>query len=235
MFRSCLEIGASLIFPATCELCERPARAGVCASCRQAIRLIEPPFCPSCGRTLHDPDAALCAHCREETFHFDRAYACTWYEGPAKELLHTYKFNGRKFLKNYFAALLEDFMRLHLDPARFDGVLAVPIDREKKSDRGFNQSGFLSQAVARTFGMNERSSWLLRTQAGTPQARLTKARRRTNVHGSFHAAEDSRLAGAKLLLIDDILTTGHTASECARVLKTAGAAAVTTLAVARGR
>jgi len=238
MLQAWLEIGAGLVFPPLCELCERPvlrnSSGGVCASCRESIRLIEAPFCPHCGRTVY-PTAFLCGSCKEETFYFDRAYACAWYEGPVKELLHAYKFHGRRPLQNYFADLLKNFISANLDPGQFDGVLSVPLDARKKRDRGFNQSGLLSRRIALALNKNEWSSSLYRTQAETPQARLTKAERRKNVLGCFGVKEDGRLKGRRLLLIDDILTTGQTASECARVLKKAGAAAVTVLACARGQ
>jgi ComF family protein len=237
MFQVVLEVASSLVFPLECEICKAvlpplPA-VGVCAKCESEIRLIAPPHCLTCGRTLKG-NSARCAECLERVFHFDRAYACTPYEGHMKELLHVYKFGGRKYLANFFIRLMTRFFEEHLDRAEYDAVLPVPVDAERSRERGFNQSALVSAALAKRLGLPHEPALLKRSKSASPQSLLPKEERKSNVVGRFSAGDTTTVRGKRVLLIDDILTTGCTASESARVLKEAGARSVTVLACARG-
>lgn len=227
----------SLVFPSVCELCDEPVAAsppaGICKACEGQIHLIPGPHCRLCGRLLKMP-VDCCAQCVGKTFGFDRAYACAVYEGSLKELIHAYKFNGRKHLKHYFAGLLTKFIEAELDGCLFDAVVSVPLDAQKKMSRGFNQSALLSAELGRRLRIPDFSGYVFRSPSLKPQHRVGKAERRENVRGCFTVSTGHPLTAKKLLLIDDVLTTGLTASECAWTLKRAGASSVTVLACARG-
>ena len=229
---------AALVFPPECEVCHatRPPSpsSGVCARCESGIRWLEPPFCVSCGRSLRF-EGIKCAACEGESFHYDRAFACAFYEGTMRELIHAYKFGGRKYLKNFFASRLERFIGRHLSERPFDAVAAVPMDPQKKRSRGFNQSELLSAPIAAALKIPDVSKELTRKKSDSPQALLAKTDRKTNVKNRFAVKNTADFKTKNVLLIDDILTTGHTASECAKALKNAGAASVTVLVCARGR
>ena len=236
MLQNLIERAASLVFPAECEACREPCsqrQAGVCARCASKIRMLEAPHCVSCGRTLKN-GGPRCAHCRDAAFHFDRAYACTLYEGGTKELLHAFKFRNRKMLKSFFVKTMHGFFEKHLRNERFDLAVSVPMDAERERERGFNQSRLLSAGLAGRLGIGEASNRLRCIRKNAPQSLLAKAGRRSNVKGSFAVKPGGCFLAKRVLLVDDILTTGHTASECARTLKAAGAAAVTVLTFARG-
>lgn len=226
----------ALVFPSECEICDASLSHkadGVCAPCERTIRSIPAPHCPSCGRT-RSAAAERCGECADGVFHFDEAFATAHYDGAMRELLHRFKFEGRHYLKKALSARLVRFCREHLADRRFDAVLAVPLSAARMKERGFNQSRLLSKPLARALGLPEASSRLNRKRTASPQHRLSKELRAENVHGCFGVAPGASFAGQKLLLVDDILTTGLTASECARTLKLSGAASVTVLAVARG-
>jgi competence protein ComFC len=175
-----------------------------------------------------------CTECLGETFHFDRAFACTLYDGAMKKLLHAYKFHNRTILKNFFSEVLSRFVSLHLDLGALDAVAAMPLDPERKNTRGFNQSALLCSSVAKKFKKTDLSPQLLRQRSPSTQSLLKKSERKSNVRGRFFVKDRGIFTGKNILLIDDILTTGQTASECARILKEAGARAVTVLVLARG-
>ena len=238
LLKNLAENVAALVFPSECESCHATLppspSSGVCARCESEIRWIEPPFCVSCGRPLRHA-VEKCAACGSESFHYDRAFACAFYEGKMRELIHAYKFGGRKYLKNFFAGSLLGFIGRHLSERPFDAVAAVPIDPEKKRSRGFNQAELLSAPIARALEIPDVSKKLTRKKSDSPQALLAKTERKTNVKDRFAAKNTADFKAKNVLLIDDILTTGHTASECAKALKNAGAASVTVLACARGR
>ena len=237
MLRSLFEVAASLVFPVECETCSVTLSplppVGVCARCEAEIKWVNAPHCVSCGRTLRN-ETSKCAECLDEKFYFDRAFACALYEGKMKELLHAYKFGRRKYLGNFFIKAMEKFMNAHVKPGTFDAVVAVPMDKIKRNERGFNQSALLSARLAKKLNVPHYSKKLRRAYSSTPQSLLTKTDRKLNVRGRFSVASNVLLHGKRILLVDDILTTGQTASECARVLKEAGASTVTVLACARG-
>ena len=151
-----------------------------------------------------------------------------------KALIHAYKFEGRKTLKKFFSDVLERFIEQHLKTVSFDAVAAVPLDPDNKRSRGFNQSEFLSRRVAQMLKVDDLSKEIHRKKSASPQSLLSKTQRRINVKGCFFASPGHRFSSKKILLIDDILTTGQTASECAKILKAAGALSVDVLTLARG-
>ena len=127
-----------------------------------------------------------------------------------------------------------DFIAVHLDSKEFDAITAVPLDPDKKMERGFNQSELLSKPLAKQLGLPDLSKDLTRVASSRPQFVLKKTDRERNVRGCFSVKNPSLFFSKRVLLIDDILTTGQTVSECARVLKDAGTQSVTVLALARG-
>ncbi len=237
MLRRLSEFAISLFFPSVCETCGSAVpsspTSGVCARCASEIKLTQAPFCVSCGRTLLT-DGQKCGECADETFHHDRAFACALYEGKMKELLQAYKFKRRKHLKNTFAKIMMEFAESHLTEKNYDCVLAVPLDQKKHGERGFNQSELLSKTLARNLKLEHTSGSLVREKSNRMQSLLTKPERKKNVAGCFKTKGTDYFQKKNVLLVDDIFTTGQTASECAKVLKKAGAHSVTVLALARG-
>ncbi len=232
-----LERSLSLVFPSQCDLCLSPDRTsllkGVCDKCYRAVHFIAPPHCHGCGRHVSET-GRRCGECASEIFYFDRAFACTVYQGPVRELLHHYKFNDRKHLYRFFVSLLGDFIDQYLDKQSFDTLCSVPLDKKKKRARGFNQAGLLSRKIAQKLGLPDISAALLRLEGQKSQHLLGKNERRKNIEGKFVLKTARLRVPRHVLLIDDILTTGHTASECAKILKQGGAERVTILACARG-
>ena len=237
MLKNLLEGVSSLVFPAVCETCHTvlsPFSAlGVCVKCESEIKWLAPPFCVSCGRTLKN-EVPRCGQCTKGSFHFDRAFACALYEGKMKELIHHYKFGRRKCLKEFFVKAMTNFIGRHLKNDLFDLILAVPIDNEKKAERGFNQSELISNRLACVLKIPDASEEIDRIKSASPQSLLAKMDRKLNVQGRFSSRNKNFFDHKDALLIDDILTTGETASECAKTLKEAGASSVTVLACARG-
>jgi ComF family protein len=160
---------------------------------------------------------------------FDEVYSFGAYEGVLRKLIHVFKFEGVRTLQRPLGALLS---RALPRESSFDAVVPMPLHWRRRWQRGFNQSELLAREIARRW--NVPLCRLVRRQRATsPQAGLTSAERRKNVLGAFAVKNTARLNGMRLLLVDDVLTTGATASACARALKRAGAAHVTFLALAR--
>jgi len=162
---------------------------------------------------------------------FDRAYSYGFYEGALRKLIHLFKYSGMKPLGKRLAGLLS--RALPDEGAEgFDVVVPMPLHWRRRWKRGFNQSKILARLVA-----NERGVPMLdavkRVRATATQAGLTNSNRRKNVAGAFRVARKTQVAGKRILLVDDVMTTGATATACALALKRAGASSVTLLTLAR--
>ena len=237
MLKSISETFFSLVFPVSCELCGKllPIRdsKGICRACENAISLITSPHCAGCGRTVF-ANGERCGHCSKENFHFDRAYACVYYDKNMKKLLHAFKFERRRFLLPFFINTLDGFMRQYLSGIHWDLLVPVPMDGAHERERGFNQARLFSAALAKKSGMPHAPQALGCRKTKISQSFLKKSERKQNVEGQFFVRNRDLIASSHILLVDDILTTGQTASACAKALKTAGAQTVSTLALARG-
>jgi len=179
-------------------------------------------------------ETGRCALCRLGLQGFDAVYSYGSYEGTLRELVHLFKYGGVRPLAGTFGKLLAQ--ALPRDTS-FDVVVPMPLHWFKQWQRGFNQSEMLAREIGRKWNVPVRNA-IRRKKATRPQAGLTNAKRRANMQGAFQIAgrrvpRGRSLAGLRVLLVDDVVTTGATASACARVLKRAGAAHVALLALAR--
>ena len=197
--------------------------------------LIFPSKCVLCRKLLDKDELDLCRHCRVEApeypqgklkIQFLDSFAAIWYyEGDVRRSLLRYKFYGARHYADPFGRLLA--MKLLREyPEGFDVLTWVPISRLRKLRRGYDQVELLAKAVGRELGM-EPQPLLKKIRNNPPQSGIVgQAKRRANVLGIYRLAEPVNVEGKRILLLDDILTTGATAGECARVLLTAGAAEV---------
>jgi ComF family protein len=194
-------------------------------------------FCANCHTPFHNrfplDDNGLCALCAGGMRGFDRAYSFGFYEGTLRSLIHLFKYSGMKPLSARLAGLL--IRALPLDTP-YDAVVPMPLYWRRKWKRGFNQAEMLGRHVAEQRGIPLLDA-VRRVRATATQAGLTSSNRRKNVAGAFRVKrrfkDDARIRGKRILLIDDVMTTGATAAACASTLKRAGAASVTLLTLAR--
>ena len=229
----------SLFFPDDCRICGRPlyeaSRVPVCRPClRKPEPLAAEFFCVSCRTAFQNRfplDAeGRCALCRNGLRGFDAAYSFGAYEGVLRELIHLYKYGKVQPLSRPLGDLLS--AALPRDE-RFDAITPVPLHWRRQWSRGFNQSELLAGEIGRRTGLPVIKA-LRRVRATAAQAGLSKTTRRRNVAAAFHCRRGAPLLdGKRILLIDDVMTTGSTAAACAVVLKRAGAARVALLTVAR--
>ena len=194
--------------------------------------LLFPPKCLLCRRVLKDDELDLCRKCRihgpecsnfRKKLPFIDSWAAVWYyEDNARRSLLRYKFRGARSYANGYGRLLA--MKLQeAHPEGMDLLTWVPTSRLRRLWRGYDQVELLAQAVGQELGM-EAVSLLRKIRHNRPQSRIIgEAKRRANVLGAYRAENTEMLQGKRIVLLDDIITTGATASECARVLLTAGA------------
>jgi ComF family protein len=227
-----------LFFPDDCRICGRPltkwTRIPVCAACLDVPKPPAAEFaCTVCGTPFLNAwpldERSVCAACRAGLRAFDRAASFGAYEGGLRSLIHLLKYSGMKPLARPLAGLMN--RGLPVDE-RFDAVVPVPLYWRRQWSRGFNQAELLARQVAKRRGIPVLSA--LRRKRGTDtQASLATAGRRRNVAGAFVVRANVELAGKRILLIDDVMTTGATAGACATALKRGGAKSISLLTVAR--
>ncbi len=224
------------LLPPRCPACgDRILSHGhLCASCWQELAPISPPWCASCGLPFEvTVDAeALCGACMKDPPAFDWARAAVSYEALGRDLIIRMKHGGAGASVPAFVTMMA---RLVPDNTQVDFVVPVPLHRLRLLKRRFNQSQLLAKGLARKLEIHTDPFLLERVRATPSQGTLDRKGRRKNVRGAFRvpAARSGELDGKRVLLVDDVLTTGATASECAKALKKAGAAHVGVVAFAR--
>lgn len=225
-----------LLLPPRCLACgvEISAADGLCPACWSELRLLAPPWCRCCGFPLPHAfaDAPLCGPCAEQPPGFDRARAALRYDARSSRIILGFKRGGRLDGVPVFARWMAQAGEELLADA--DLILPVPLHRWRLLTRGFNQSAVLAQRIARLTGRPWAPALLERHQATVSQQGLGARQRVTNITAAaFRVPRPERIDGAKVLLIDDVLTTGATIAACAAVLRRAGATRVDALALAR--
>jgi ComF family protein len=169
----------------------------------------------------------------EVEFAFDSARAIGEYEGVLKEAIHQLKYSGHRVLGPVLSALLLERIRLGDYAMQVDCIIPIPVHSSRLRQRGFNQSELLAQGISCAFDLPLLRGVLLRTIATKQQIGLLIEKRRENVEGAFKVARNDAVEGRRILLLDDVLTTGSTADSAARALRDAGAKAIHVLTLAR--
>ena len=224
-----------LVFPPLCPVCRgmvgADRRDPLCGVCWQGIDRIVPPWCRCCGLPLGVE--GLCSVCRQRRPPFAYARAAARYGGLVREAIHAFKFGSRRGLADPLGDLLAGLGLSALPGAAPDLLVPVPLHRRRERERGYNQALLVARRLERAWGVPVAADGLVRLTATAPQADLDAAARRRNVRGAFDVVRAEAIAGRHIVLVDDVLTTGATASECARSLSRAGASAVGVLTIAR--
>ena len=243
--RRWLEAVLDLVFPAVCPVCRARSddrhHRPFCQACWAALPLRPDRGCRICGRSFPGlPPGLACDACRREPPPFECARAVAAYRNGMREAIHALKYGGRTAVAPPLAGLLADVgASLLADPAGassaapFDAIVPMPLHPARLAERGFNQAELLAAGCAARWRRPLSRRALVRARATRPQTELDAAERRRNVAGAFAVGRAAEVTGRRLLLIDDVLTTGATAWAAARALRQGGAEAVSVLVLAR--
>lgn len=230
------------LFPPRCASCAKFSGPIFCKKCAPQLRLIEEPCCERCGKTFDSlaRSADICANCRQHPPAFERARACWAFQEPARGAIHSFKYNRRFAMAPRFAHLMlqTPAARAQIRDWQPQCLVPVALHASRARARGFNQSALLARELGFLCDLPA-LDLLKRTRATPPQVGLDLSARRRNVRAAFAIDatlwQNANLAGARILLIDDVFTTGATINECARVLLAAGAGEIGALTIARGQ
>jgi competence protein ComFC len=235
---------ASVVFPAPCRICDRAltnaSRIPICDKCLSSFEQVAAPMCSCCGRPFASEVAAesiqpLCRLCRLNYYGFDGARSFAIYDDPLFEAIALLKYENVSRLGDWFAVRLAEVALRQAKDWRADVVVPVPLHAERRRERGYNQAELIARPLSRRLGLKLDSGALTRVKPRPPQLVLSRTERWQVVRGAYAARERANVANLRILLIDDVMTTGATLDACARALKRAGATAVFGLTVGRAR
>lgn len=220
-----LEKIKKLFFPTDlkCDVCGREVPSGngkvVCSSCMKKLPLIFH-CCQKCGEKI-DGEYNVCLNCKTNFRDFDRNFSVFEYSGLAKEMVWKLKYENKKYLAKTMAHFLAE--KVISENITFDILTCVPTGKQTRRKRGYNQAQLLAQELAKLLNCKADFSVLYRVKENTSQVELSAIERAKNIENSFIVVNKQAVKGKTVLVVDDVLTTGATMGECAKMLKKAGA------------
>ncbi len=232
----------NLFYPDACLVCGLPTSRlrdqGICGECwDRVLRLrISGNFCPSCGlpfRSFESGPGHLCGRCAIELPLFSGARSFGWYSSELSRIIQALKFGGRRDLAKLLAPLLASTFVEWAGRQEVDLIVPVPLHARRKRERGYNQAALLGRFLARTVGLPFCEGALARVRHTQPQVGLSDAERLANLRHAFRCAAPAFVKGARVLLIDDVMTTGSTVASATAALLNGGALRVLVLTLAR--
>ncbi len=229
-----------LVYPRNCQLCEQPLaeedRGAICGGCLARVKFIEPPCCRQCALPFagQPRETFQCSYCQDLGFSFERAVAACRAEGVVRAAVLGFKYRRQMYFLPHLAEWLVGAAREWIAWDEVDAIVPVPLHPRKRREREFNQAELLTEYLGRVVGVPVVANAVRRVKDTPTQTRLDAEQRRRNLRGAFQVRRGDRIAGRRVVLVDDVFTTGVTLDSCARVLRQAGARGIIALTVARG-
>ena len=223
-----------LLFPLRCPVCDdivTPAGERICLECLGRLRLLTPPWCMKCGKKLAR-EGEFCADCQRREHLFTRGRALYAYESAAVSI-YRFKYGGRREYAEFFGEQIAEYLGNFIRSVQPDALVPIPLHKKRLAARGYNQAGLLARAVGRRMGMPVCTDFLVRVKNTVPLKYENPKERQNNLKKAFNIARnDVKLK--RVILIDDIYTTGSTMDEAAVTLREAGVEEICFIALACG-
>lgn len=224
-----------MLYPNRCPACdELVEEAGFCPRCRKTIRIASEPVCRCCGKKLKDDRFEFCYDCRIGKHDFDEARSVYIYEGGMKKSMYRFKYSNRRAYAKVYAAHALKAQELWLERIRPEVIVPVPMYKPKERTRGYNQAESFARALAERLGVEVRTDLLVRRKETRAMKTMSREERRNNLLLAFQGRECG-VNLKRVLIVDDIYTTGATADACSFALKAVGAKSVYVMCVCVGR
>jgi competence protein ComFC len=237
----------SVVFPAPCRICEamltEPSRVPICNACLASFQPITGTICDICGTPVQSPPSnnaetfvcPICAIAGKRSYAFDRVRSWSFYDGAMVRAILLLKFENIAPLGDMFARLLEQTIIQGSAGFQADVVVPVPLHRQRERERGYNQAALIAKPLAKLLELPYKSVLLTRLRPRPDKHVLSFDERWESVRGAFATRPGSQVDNLRVLLVDDVMTTGATLDSCAKTLRDAGAKSVVGLTVARAR
>ena len=228
------------MYPPRCPVCDdilfenkSIKRPDVCLGCLKDIRIIKQPTCMRCGKQLEDEIDEFCYDCTFKRFEFERGVAGFSYSKAMRRSMYAFKYNNRREYANFYSKVICEKYNKVIKSWDADVLIPVPLHRARFIKRGYNQAQVMAEAIGKKIGMEVDSKLLVRNKNTKPQKELTDKERCNNIENAFQISSNA-IKYKKVILVDDIYTTGTTINECAKVLKRNGVETVYFVSVCVG-
>jgi competence protein ComFC len=232
----------SVFFPAGCRICDelllRASRVPFCQECLDSFEGLPEKKCEICGQALgwltaREGEPPVCHACQQKTYAFERARSYGIYDGPLVRAIILLKWERMEPLGDWFAGRLAEMVQREAVLLATDVVVPVPLHQDRERQRGYNQASLISKPLARKLGLPHKAVLLMRTRPRPDKQVLSLEERWESVRGAFATRPGSQVDSKRVLLVDDVMTTGATLDACARALLESGAKSVLGLTIAR--
>lgn len=228
----------NLALPPRCHLCHRfipdAGPVHLCPDCRNNLPLLSSPCCSICGRPFDGSgDDHPCGVCLQHPPPWESSRSALVYDGGCRELIHAFKYRQRFHLRRSLALLTAELLAPFATSLGADLLVPVPLHPSRLRKRGFNQALLLAELLSSAWQLPLLRQGLQRTRSTTPQSELSADQRATNLRNAFTVPDNRTIRGKRVLLVDDVFTTGATLAGCSHCLLKAGANAVCCVTVAR--
>lgn len=233
MLKEYLAAARNIFLPALCFNCEAKIKGGyLCKACVEKIEFLYPPLCRLCSKPIDSHKTGLCKDCIGKIPPYEKVICIARYKEPLINLIHLFKYKNCDYLIDLFSHLMHShLLKLGFNCSSYDLVTSVPMYRGKIRNRDYNQSSLLAQSFANYFKICFKDDIIYELEERISQTKILASKRRENVSNVFCVKSD--VTDKKIILIDDIFTTGATTKECACVLKEAGAKEITIIALSK--
>ncbi len=229
-----------IIYPPRCPVCgevKRGKKKLACNGCLERLTWIKEPQCKKCGKMLESEEQEYCFDCNKVQYHFESGYPLWSYDDIMKKSIADFKYGGRREYGKFYGTVLAERYGPKFLALQVDVIVPVPIHDTKRRERGYNQTEIIADTLGRELGIPVWKDWLVRVRKTMPQKELNQQERLKNLEGAFAIKKRHDLQGnTKVLLLDDIYTSGSTVEACTKVLLKAGAdkVYVSTLCIGKG-
>lgn len=228
------------MYPPRCPVCDNILyeknsikRPDVCNGCLKDIRIINQPACMKCGKQLEDEIEEFCHDCKVKSFEYERGVAAFSYSKAMKRSMYAFKYNNRREYAEFYSKVICEKYNKVIRSWDVDVLMPVPLHRRRFIKRGYNQAQVVADAISKKLGIAVDAKTLVRSKNTKPQKELTDKERNNNIENAFQISPNG-IKYNKVILVDDIYTTGTTINECARVLKRNGVKSVYFVSVCVG-
>ena len=234
LLRDMSETAITFLYPAECRVCQDFLGATsipyICNNCWQDIDFLEPPWCDICGTPSVD---GLCDACATTPPRYGKLRSVAFYQTTLQQAIHFFKFEKKKVLARHLIQLIEAHIPSDCRIAEYDFILPVPIHKKRLRERGFNQATLLANGIGKSEGVRVLRNTLVRKRHTVAQSSLDRDARQQNLIGAFEIRNPDIIRGKRLLIFDDVFTTGATIREIVSELWTADPAEIDVLTLAR--
>ena len=222
-----------LIYPRRCPMCQEivstdAGNAGsllICPGCRKQLPYLQAPYCLKCGKEVEQEEQEYCYDCRRLPKHYRKGYPVLHYRGECRKGMEAFKYHNRREYAQFYGEIIAERHGSELIGLNLDGIVPVPVHRNKKRKRGYNQAELIARELSVRIHVPSYPNCLLRTADTTPQKELNDGQRFENLKNAF-LFRQNHVKLKKVLLVDDIYTTGATIEACTLALLAGGAAEV---------